>query len=343
MTEVNEMNVFVVIPNWNGADMIAACLESLRKQTYKHTIVVVDNGSIDESVYIIEEQFPEVVLVALHKNTGFAGGVNAGIRYALDQNADAIALFNNDALADPDWLQHLVATMKQNKQAGIVTGKFLSIDGEHVDSTGDIYTTWGLLYPRGRDEAVSDAYDEDREIFGASGGASLYRATMLREIGLFDEDFFAYYEDGDISFRAQLAGWKIIYEPKATARHDQGSTSSKIKDFTTYHTIKNLPWLMWKNVPLRLLPTVWPRLTIAHLAFCFNALTRRQFKALFKGLFVMYIKLPKKLLERSDIQSSKKVSNDYIASMMTWDLPPNARRLRTLRRFYRRLTLRSSP
>ncbi len=165
---------------------------------------------------------------------------------------------------------------------------------------------------------------------------------MFREIGLFDEDFFAYYEDGDISFRAQLSGWRVKYVPNATACHLQGATSSKVKDFTTYHTIKNLPWLMWKNVPRGLLLTVWPRLTLAHLSFCMSALARGQVVAVLKGLAVMAIKMPKKLGERRHIQRNKKVTDDYIASMMTWELPPNANRLRKLRGTYRRLLGRSA-
>ena len=325
------MKVAVVIPNWNGADMIVECVTSLLAQSYKHTIVVVENGSTDSSVEILEENFPNVTLLKNKKNLGFAGGVNTGIRHALEEGFDAVALFNNDAVADKKWLENLVSTLDQNAKAGIVTCKFMSIDGSHLDSTGDIYTSWGLPYPRGRGEKVTDKYDQQTEVLGASGGASLYRSEMLRKIGLFDEDFFAYYEDVDISLRAQLAGWKVLYEPKAVAYHATGSTSSKIHGFATYQTIKNLPWVLWKNVPGRYLWRVLPRFYLAYLAFIISASFRGQATSVLKGVFVGYFLFPKKIMQRVRIQRSRTVKPSYIWSIMVHDLPPNATKLRKLR------------
>jgi GT2 family glycosyltransferase len=327
-----KMKVAVVIPNWNGADMIAACLTALEAQSYEHDVVVVDNGSVDNSVQIIEDQFPDITLLKNKKNLGFAGGVNTGIRYALDTNFDAIALLNNDAITDEAWLENLVVNLEKFPEAGIVTCKLLGGDGSHIDSTGDIYTTWGIPYPRGRDEPTSDKYDTDQWIFGASGGASLYRAAMLREIGLFDEDFFAYYEDVDISFRAQLAGWKVRYEPKATVNHTTSSTGSKIPGFFTYQTIKNYPLIFWKNVPTSLLPMMLPRFTLAHAIFELKGLlTPSRTVPTIKGILKALSLMPKKLRERKSIQKNRKVTDDYIKSMLTWDLPPNAHKLRSLR------------
>src|SRR4051812_27073347 len=107
--------------------------------------------------------------------------------------ADYAAPFNNDAVADEKWLENLVGYLDSHKSAGIACCKLLSADGKTIDSTGDYYTVWGLPYPRGRGESEIDKYDSDTDIFGASGGASLYRVSMLKEVGLFDEDFFAYY------------------------------------------------------------------------------------------------------------------------------------------------------
>ena len=160
---------------------------------------------------------------------------------------------------------------------------------------------------------------------------------MLKEIGLFDEDFFAYYEDVDISFRAQLAGWKILYEPSAVAYHEIGATSSKIPGFTTYQTIKNLPWLFWKNVPRKYLFSVGIRFYLAYFSFVLSAISRGQFMPVIKGLFVSVIFMPKKLIQRHKIQSSAKVSPEYIWSIMTHDLPPNAIKLRKIRSIYHKL------
>src|SRR3989344_8539381 len=198
--------ISVVIPNWNGAEELPACLDSLLAQTLKAEIIVVENGSSDSSKELLYGKYPQVTVIPLPSNTGFAGGVNAGLRYAAAAGHTYSALLNNDALADKNWLKNLVELMEANPRAGIVTSKMISDTGEYLDSTGDIYTIWGLPYPRGRREANLGKYDDQKEVFGASGGASLYRHKTLRQIGLFVEDFFAYYEDVDLSFRAQLAG-----------------------------------------------------------------------------------------------------------------------------------------
>ena len=329
--------VYVVIPNWNGADRIRACLDSLKAQTKDHTVVVVDNGSADDSVDIIEKHYPDAALIKHSKNFGFAGGVNAGIKYAIEKDAKYVALLNNDAVADKGWLENLASFLDDNPKAGIAAAKICDSGKTHLDSTGELYTIWGLPYPRGRGEEYSDKYDKDAWVFGASGGASLYRIRMLKEIGLFDEDFFAYYEDGDISFRAQLAGWKIGYVPRAEVYHEINATAGAIKGFMTYQTLKNLPLLLWKNVPWRLMPKIWPRLALAWSGILLSALRRGQLAAVLKGVTMGTILLPKKLAQRYEIQRNRKVSLDYINSMITHDLPPNARKLRNLRKNWWRL------
>jgi GT2 family glycosyltransferase len=322
--------VAVVVPNWNGEEHLAACLDSLLAQSEKHHLIVVENGSVDGSIKLLEN-YPQVEVIKHSENKGFAGGVNAGIRRAMELGTEYVALFNNDAVADKNWLKNLVTHLDNNSGVGIATCKFLAADGAHIDSTGDYYTVWGLPYPRGRNERVIDAYDDQIQIFGASGGASLYRISMLREIGLFDEDFFAYYEDVDISFRAQLTGWKVNYVPTAVAYHQIGGTSSKIKGFATYQTMKNQPLLLFKNVPKKYLWRVTWRFTLAHVLFFLRAFTRGHGWAALKGDIKGTALLGKAFRERRVVQSKKKVSDEYIWNLMVHDLPPNARNLRKLR------------
>lgn len=326
----------IVVPNWNGIDSLGACLDSLAAQSIEATILVVENGSRDGSQQFLVKKYPDVTVLIQENNLGFAGGVNVGIRYAMDQGYEFVALFNNDAVADKDWLKQLLNRMDA-QQVGITTCTFMSIDKKHLDSTGDQFTNWGLPYPRGRGETSAEKYKNQTDIFGASGGASLYRVSMLKEIGLFDEDFFAYYEDVDISFRAQLAGWKVKYVPEAIAYHDTGSTSRKIKGFTTYQTMKNQPLVIFKNVPAGLMwPVLW-RFTIAHTLFFVRAISRGQGWIALKGDAEGTRLLFKKVGERRRIQKSRKVSNDYIWNIMTHDLPPNAHALRKLRSKYWKL------
>jgi GT2 family glycosyltransferase len=332
----------VVVPNWNGRRVLPACLDSLLAQSLEAKIIVVDNASSDGSQDLLQETYPLVEVVSLAKNKGFAGGVNAGIKRAIELGADYVALLNNDAVADKNWLQNMANALEKNSDLGIVTSKICDAKKTHLDSTGENYSVWGLPYPRGRGEADIDKYDRQTVIFGASGGASLYRIKMLQQIGLFDEDFFAYYEDVDLSFRAQLAGWKVNYVPGAVAYHEIGATSGKIKGFTTYQTLKNLPLLLWKNVPWALMPRIWPRLVIAYSAFLLSALWRGQFWAIIKGLVMGTIYWPKKLVERYRIQKNRKVSASYINSLIIHDLPPAAKRLRRARSIWWSLIGRNS-
>lgn len=334
---VMKTKIAVVIPNWNGEESLSSCLDSLLSQSYPSEIIVVENGSTDDSIELLESKYPNVTTLLQEKNLGFAGGVNAGIRYALRQKYNAIALFNNDAIADRDWLRHLVGELDLNPEVGIVTCKLLKSDEKHIDSTGDLYTTWGLPYPRGRGEVDSSQYDETNEVFGASGGASLYRSTMLEQIGLFDEDFFAYYEDVDISFRAQLAGWKVRYQPKSEAYHQIGGTSSKISGFTTYQFMKNIPFVYWKNVPFRLAVPMFPKVFIAYWSVFFSSIMKGKITPAIKGTFMAHVLIFKKLLiERPRIQRNKTVSNEYLNSILLHDLPPNADKLRRIRSFFTR-------
>jgi GT2 family glycosyltransferase len=298
----------------------------------------VDNGSADDSLKLLRSKYTSVEVVELKKNYGFAGGVNAGIKHAIENGAEYVALLNNDALADKNWLKKLKDNMDKNPRSGIVTSKILNEDGKFLDSSGEFFSIWGLPFPRGRKETDINKYDEDTAVFGASGGASLYRVKMLKEIGLFDENFFAYYEDVDLSFRAQLAGWKVAYAPEAIVYHKIGATSSKVPDFATYQTLKNLPMLMWKNVPWRLMPKVWWRFELAYTLIVFRALSRGQFGAVLKGLAVWVVLSPKKFYQRHQIQKRRKVSIEYLNSLLVHDLPPNAMGLRRLRQKWWKFT-----
>jgi GT2 family glycosyltransferase len=328
------MKIAVVIPNWNGVNEIDACLSALTAQSMAHHVIVVENGSTDGSLEFIRAKYPNIDVIVNQKNLGFAGGVNVGIRKALGSGFDYVALLNNDAVPHKHWLKHLAKTLYIDSRAGIVTCKLLQADGKHVDSTGDFYTSWGLPYPRDRGAPTNVAHNKQEEVFGASGGASLYRAEMFGEIGLFDEDFFAYYEDVDISFRAQLAGWKVLYQPKSEAYHATSTTSGKIKGFGTYQYHKNVPLVLIKNVPGRLFFRVAWRFGIAYSSVFINSIVRGNGWAAIKGFLHMLTLLPKKLMERRSIQKNRKTSVDYIHSVIINDLPPNAKSLRRLRSIF---------
>lgn len=326
--------VAVVVLNYKGIDDTRACIASLSQQSYENfTIVAVENGSGDDSAdefKKLEASYGKKLQTLYNdKNLGFDGGVNTGIRWALEHGFEYVALFNNDATADKDWLATLVAAANKHN-SGITTGLFLREDGATIDSTGDWYTTWGLPFPRNRGDEASKA-PEGGFIFGATAGATLYSVPMLRSIGIFDEDFFAYYEDVDISFRAQLAGWKVYYEPSARAYHKLSQTSKRMKSgFTVYHTFKNLPLVYIKNVPTSLLLPIGFRFYTAYWLMVGKATIRDRNLAALKGAGMSFIIGCKDLATRHRIQKNKKVSGEYIKSILWNDLPPDQTGLRKL-------------
>jgi GT2 family glycosyltransferase len=329
-------DVYVIIPSWNGRSHIADSITSVLKQTIPVHLIVVDNGSTDGSVAFITKEFPEVELIQHSTNRGFSGGINPGFKAAIERDIPYVISFNNDAVADPAWAEHLKRTLDEHGSYGMATCKFVS-EHDTFDSTGECYTHWGLPYPRGRGEPVSSTYDNQTEILAATGGATMMRTAMLKEIGLFDEDFFAYYEDVDLSLRAQLAGWKIRLVPEAIVRHQIGGTGGKIKGFYTYQTMKNYPWILLKDMPASLYFRILPRFILAYALFFVSAVSRRQGWYALRGLAEAIVFTPKKFWQRLHIQRNRKVSPKYIWTKMVHDLPPDAHKLRTLRSRYWRL------
>jgi GT2 family glycosyltransferase len=322
-----KLNIVVVIPNWNGADYIGECLKSLQKQSLKPHIIVVENGSVDDSVAVITQACPEAEILKFSNNAGFAGGVNRGIKPAIEAGADYIALFNNDALADKDWLKHLVAAAEKHPEAGIITGKFMRLDKKHLDSTGDNYSTHAMPFPRGRNQVDKGQFDSGEYVFGATGGASLYRVKMLQEIGLFDEYFFAYFEDVDISFRAQLAGWKVWYEPSARAYHHVSATSSRLGSFSRYHSVKNCILTYNKNMPGVYFwrYKIWMFERLARMLV--GALRDHQLGAWLKGVCMALWLMPATIAKRHHIQKNRKVTPAYINSILYQGPPPKIPKL----------------
>lgn len=321
--------VLAVIPNWNADELLTECLKALASQTVECDLFVVDNGSTDNSVDVIKKYTEKYRLN--DRNMGFTGGVNPGLEFAIKEGYDYVLLINNDAVADKKLVGELSRAIASDKRLGIATSKILMTQGNKIDSTGEFMSVWGLPFSRGRGRKDTGQFDNKTDVFGASGGASLYRVDMLKEVGIMDDDFFAYYEDVDLSYRAQLAGWLAVYEPGAIVRHEVGATSGRMKGFTTQMTLKNLPWLVIKNTPTKYILKVLPRFTLAYGLFVIKALLKMQFREVFLGVGKMLWLMPKKLVQRYRIQTSRKVSADYMWSILHHDLPPAAKMLRVLR------------
>jgi GT2 family glycosyltransferase len=243
--------ISVVVLNWNGGRVIEECLISLQTQTYSPMeIIVVDNASTDSSADLIKTKFPHVRLIVNDRNLGFGGGNNVGIRASRGRY---IMVLNNDARLDPQCIEELRKSIEKDKRYGASASKIL-LDGERglLDAAGiNIYMD-GLSIGRGRLERA-DRYQVEEEVFFASGCASLFRKEMLDDIGLFDEDFFAYADDTDMGWRAQLAGWRCIYNPKAIVYHSHSASSSAYSQLKAFLVERNRIWVAIKYFPISLL------------------------------------------------------------------------------------------
>jgi GT2 family glycosyltransferase len=264
--------VSIVIVNWNGKNLLGECLDSLRVQTLQDfEIIIVDNGSQDGSCAFVREQYPAVRLVSLKENRGFAGGNNAGISVAAGKY---IALLNNDTKTDRHWLEELIAAAETTPSAGMWASKILSYDDPGTfDNAGLMIYRDGLARGRGRLEKDRGQYDEQGEVLLPSGCAALYRKTVLDEVGLFDEDFFAYADDVDLGLRFRLAGWGCVYVPTAKVFHKYSSSSSAYSPLKAFLVERNRIWVLLKYYPLELI-LVSPWFTLTRLAVhAYGALT----------------------------------------------------------------------
>lgn len=238
----------MVIPNWNGVEFLKACLPALQRQTFDDfEIIVVDNGSRDDSVRMIESDYPSVRLIELPDNIGFAAACNRGIQAA---HGRYIALLNNDTEADPGWLEALYLAAAQDEKTGMVASKILlNLETREIDSVGMMVYGDGIGRQRGRGRIDDGSFDRVEEVLYPSACAALYKREMFDDIGLFDEDFFLYCEDTDIGLRAQRAGWKAVFAPEAVVLHKYSLTGGGYSLFKAMHVERNRMWVCVKNFP----------------------------------------------------------------------------------------------
>lgn len=216
--------IWTVIVNWKCAEETAACLASLARCADPTPVIVVDNGSADGSVEVIRSRFPDVVLLAMPSNLGFARAANIGIARALERGADAVLLLNNDTIVAPDAPRRLAEALASSERIGVISPKIFLFDQPgRLWSVGGVYRDHNAI-DLGTGELDYGQYDAAALDF-VYGCAMLLRASMLRAIGGFDERFFMYYEDVDLCLRARAAGYEVKLAPAAHVLH-HGSRST---------------------------------------------------------------------------------------------------------------------
>ena len=247
----------MVIVNYNRSALLHACLVSLMQQEeIRFEVVLVDNGSTDDSVQMALEKFAgngrfQLRVIRNKTNLGFCEANNQGIRVA---TGEFIALLNNDAEANPDWLREMWCELAARPDFGMAASKILVYeDPTRIDKAGHLIYLDGQNRGRGSGEKDRGQYDRVEEILWPDGCAAMYRKAMLDEIGLFDEDLFAYGDDAELGLRARIAGWRCIYVPTAVVRHHRGATLGVRSSRRLELIERNRVLLAVKHFPLSLL------------------------------------------------------------------------------------------
>jgi GT2 family glycosyltransferase len=275
MNNGHTVHVSAIVVNWNGREHLEVCLSSLVAQTLPGIeIILVDNGSTDGSLDFVQERFGDAVRFIGHSsNLGYGRALNTGIAAARGRYIFAL---NNDTEFHPGCLAALVAAGDAYPDAGSFAPKILSYSARNViDNVGHLLYPDGLSRGRGRLEEDRGQYDADEEILLASGCAMLLRRAMLADIGLFDEDFFAYCEDTDLGLRARLAGWGCRYVPAAVVYHKYSASAGDYSALKAFLVERNRAWVAIKCLPAPLL-LLSPMLTLARLgAQAWGALRHR--------------------------------------------------------------------
>lgn len=324
--------ISIIIVNFNGRKYLNSCLDSLKTQNYTNfEVILVDNGSIDGSVLFAREKinlFRDVKVIQNKSNLGFSEGNNIGI---LNSRGIYIATLNNDTVVDKEWLLELVKVAEKDSDIGMLASKIILTRKDNlIDSVGvNIYPD-GMSKQRGHLELDVGQYDRVDEVLLPSACAALYRRKMLDEIGLFDEDFFAYCEDTDLGLRGRIAGWKAVFVPTAIVYHHYSGTGGRHSPLKAYLVERNHFWVAIKNFPLSYIISL-PKYLASRYLFQIYALSRKVGKAsnlvrdfskshlliiLLKSWISALLKLPHMLKKRRLVFKHTKLSGQQLRILL---------------------------
>lgn len=253
--------ISVIIVYWNGIKVIDRCLESLFAQTFQDfEVILVENGSNENPLIDMELGWPQVKVIHLEKNMGFAAANNIAAKSA---RGKWLALLNSDAFPEPQWLDALLDASDKHPDLFFFTSCQIQANDLHtLDGTGDEYNISGIAWRRQSGEPVNQAVQIIDEVFSACGAAAFYPRDVFLDAGGFDENFFSYLEDVDLSFRLRLSGYRCLYVPQAKVLHVGSASLGKESEFAIYHSQRNMLWMFIKNMPS---PYLWKYLPL-HLA-----------------------------------------------------------------------------
>ena len=241
--------IAVVIVNYNGGEFLQKCLEKMSSQTRRpDRVIVVDNNSSDGSNLTVSREFPDIELLQLDRNTGFAAANNRAFETLHSEHW--VALLNPDTLPTDTWLEELELATVRNSSCDVFASKLTNAsDPNRIDGAGDVYHVCGLSWRRHHGMSVLELKSDSDPVFSGCGAATLYRLSSVVSAGGFDESYFCYFEDVDLVFRMRLFGSKCAYVESSVVLHHGSGLTGKDSDFTIYHGHRNLVWTYVKNMP----------------------------------------------------------------------------------------------
>lgn len=314
---MKKIKAAVVIPNWNGKGLLKDCLNSLYRQSFKDfEIILVDNGSSDGSIKYTLENYPQVRIIRLNKNYGFARAINEGVKNSL---SEYVVFLNNDTSVDKDWLKNLIQCADFHPEVISVNSRILNFtDRKKIDGVGILINEVGQARSIGWNEKDSGQYETEQYIFGATGGASLFRRLDFIKMGMFDEKYFMYSEEVDFAFRAQFLGFKSVYCPQAFVYHKHKSTAKKMPQYIEYWQFKNMTQTIIKDFPTAIILKNWRwlKIILVHLNTIFYQLKNGFWWPPLMADLWIFFHLIQLLRERREIQSNRKVTDSYIESFL---------------------------
>lgn len=319
---MSDRRVDVIIPTYNGRQHLAVCLPALCRQSYRDfRVIVADDASSDGTAEYVGEIMPEAVVVRLDRNCGLIAAVNRALETS---RALLVALLNNDTEAEPDWLAALVDALDRHPDAGAAASKLRLFDRrDAIHSAGDTYTRDGMPGNRGVWELDRGQYDREEEVFGACGGAALYRRAALDDAAavdgaILDPDLFMYCEDVDLNWRLRLLGYTIVYVPAAVVYHRLSATGGG--PLASYYVARNTLAVLAKDVPGPLLRRNAAKITARQLRLLLSTLPHlreQAARARLRGLLAAPLMLPAMLPKRRRIQSARRVPLGAIERILT--------------------------
>ncbi|HSR49195.1 MAG TPA: glycosyltransferase family 2 protein [Acidobacteriota bacterium] len=306
-------NVSLIVINYNGMAWIDDCLRSIMEQDRPaQEVVVVDNASSDGSAERVARQWPQVRLLQLSRNVGFAAACNRGIKAA---SGELVGILNNDLILARDWLKALLQEVRPPWDLW-ASRIVLASQPARLDSAGDGMGVVGAAYKHGHGQPASQ-YSQSREVFSPCAAAALYRRSLLEKLGGFDEDFFLIYEDADLGFRARLAGHRCYYAAGAEVRHRVNASIGRLSESYVYYGRRNSSYLFWKNMPWPLLLLYLPE------RFLFECLAAGYFTLKGRGWTVLRAKFdvlrnfPALMRKRRKVQALRTVSAGRLRRQLT--------------------------